>query len=49
MEKGGERILEGALLGVWGGVGDIKAKVLVISASSGAYSQNRTLSFTTER
>ena len=35
-----DKILEEALLGVFGGgvLGDIKAKVLVMSASSGAYS-----------
>ena len=37
-EKEAQKILEEALLGALGGVGHGKAKVLVIPASSGAYS-----------
>ena len=44
--KRGGKILEEALLGVLEGLlSHIKAKFLVMSASSGAHSQNRTLTF----
>ena len=37
-EKGGEDLGRGSFGGVLGGLGNVVAKVLVLSASSGAYS-----------